>query len=50
MYSLIIKELPDFQIALSDEQVFSAFAPSQLKNTLGELFKQLKKYTNAAPQ
>jgi hypothetical protein len=35
MYSLIIKALPDFQIALSEEQVFCEFAPLQLKNVVG---------------
>jgi hypothetical protein len=30
--------------------VFSAFAPIQLKNTLSELFKQLKKHSSPAPQ
>ena len=30
MYSTIIKALPDFQYILSDEQVFSEFAPIQL--------------------
>jgi regulator of sirC expression with transglutaminase-like and TPR domain len=43
MYYIIIKALPDFQIALSDDQVFSTFAPHQLKYAVGELFRQLKK-------
>jgi hypothetical protein len=43
MYYVIIKALPDFQIALSDDQVFSTFAPHQLKYAVGELFRQLKK-------
>jgi hypothetical protein len=42
MYSIIIKALPDFQIAVSDDQVFSTFAPHQLKNAVGQLFRQLK--------
>jgi hypothetical protein len=27
MYSVIIKALPEFEITLSDDQVFTAFAP-----------------------
>jgi uncharacterized protein YktB (UPF0637 family) len=42
MYILIIKKLPDFQIALSDDQVFRTFAPLQLKNPVSELFQQLQ--------
>jgi hypothetical protein len=42
LYSVIIRELPDFQIALSDDQVFCTFAPLQLKNAVSELFLQLK--------
>ena len=50
MYSSIVKALPDFQIALSDEQIFSAFAPIQLKNTLSELFSHLKKFYGTGPE
>ena len=42
MYALIIRALYDFQIALSDDQVFCTFAPLQLKNAVSELFHQLK--------
>ena len=42
MYAVIIMALPDFQIALSDDQVFCTFAPLQLKNAVSELFQQLK--------
>ena len=42
LYSLIIRALPDFQIALSDDQVFCTFAPLQLKNAVSELFLQIK--------
>jgi hypothetical protein len=42
MYSSIIRELPDFQISLSEDLVFSSFAPVQLKNTVIELFEQVK--------
>ena len=50
MYSSIVRALPDFQIALSDEQIFSAFSPIQLKNTLSELFSQLKNFYGSAPE
>jgi hypothetical protein len=42
MYSIIIKELPDFQSALSDKKVISKLAPQKLKNAVSELFRQLK--------
>jgi hypothetical protein len=42
MFTVIIKRLPDFQTSLSDDQVFSAFAPIQLKNAVIELFRELK--------
>jgi hypothetical protein len=50
MYSLIIKKLPIFQKALSDDQVFYEFAPIQLKVTVSELFKELKKRAGSSPQ
>ena len=50
MYTLIIKAQPDFQIALSEDQVFCTFAPPQLKNTVGELFQQLKIQVRLAGQ
>jgi hypothetical protein len=42
MHALIIKAQPYFQNALSDEVVFTTFAPSQLKNAITELFQLLK--------
>jgi hypothetical protein len=48
MYALIIRALPDFQIALSDDQVFYTFAPLQLKNAVSELFQQLKMHLRLA--
>jgi hypothetical protein len=42
MYIIIIKALPDFKIALSDDQVFCYFAPFKLKNAVSELFQHLK--------
>ncbi len=42
MYTLIIKALPEFQFALTDDQVFCTLAPTQLKNAVSELFQQLK--------
>ena len=42
MYTLIINAKPDFKMSLSEDQVFSAFAPNQLKNSVNELFRQLK--------
>lgn len=42
MYTLIIKTLPEFLSALSDEQVFRTFAPPQLKNAVSDLFQQLE--------
>ena len=50
MYSSIIKVIPDFQISLSDDQVFSELAPIQLKITVSELFTQLKKQGSPALQ
>jgi hypothetical protein len=50
MYSSIIKALPDFQIALSDDKVFSEFAPIQLKNIVSELFLELKKHVSHSCQ
>jgi hypothetical protein len=43
MYTLIIKELPDFDKDLPEDQVLSAFAPIHLvKNSLSKLFMLLK--------
>jgi hypothetical protein len=42
MYTLIINSKPDFKMSLSEDQVFSAFAPNQLKNSVSELFRKLK--------
>jgi hypothetical protein len=42
MYTLIINSKPDFKMSLPEDQVFSAFAPNQLKNSVSELFRQLK--------
>jgi hypothetical protein len=42
MYTLIIKAIPSFQSAISDENVFRILAPLQLKNTVTELFQQLE--------
>jgi hypothetical protein len=50
MHALIIKAQPDFQNALTDEEVFATFAPSQLKNATRELFQQLKKQVHLAGQ
>jgi hypothetical protein len=50
MYSSIIKAWPNFQKALSDDQIFSEFAPVQLKNTVSVLFKQLRKHASPGPQ
>jgi hypothetical protein len=43
IYTVIIKILPDFQNSLSEDQVFSTFAPAQIKNAVTELFRELKK-------
>jgi hypothetical protein len=48
MYTLIINSKPDFKMYLSEDQVFSAFAPNQLKNSVGELFRQLKEQRSLA--
>ena len=47
MFSLIIKELPDFQKDLSDAQVLSAFtANHQVKNSVRKLFMLLLEEKN----
>jgi hypothetical protein len=38
-----LKQLPDFQFALAEDQVLSTFAPNQLKETVKEIFQNLKK-------
>ena len=43
MYSIIIKAEPDFQMGLSEDQVFYSIAPIQLKNSVNELFQELNK-------
>ena len=50
MYTLIIKALPEFQYALSDDQIFCTLAPPQLKNAVSELFQQLKIQASLAGQ
>ena len=50
MYTLIIKAIPSFQIAISDENVFRTLAPLQLKNTVTELFQQLEIQVRLASQ
>ena len=50
MYALIIKAQPDFRNALTDEDVFTVFAPPQLKNATSELFQKLKKQALAGKQ
>lgn len=49
MFSSIIKALPILQEFLSDDHVFFEFAPIQLKNTVMDLFRQLKKYASSGP-
>jgi hypothetical protein len=44
MYALIVKALPDLQKSLPEDQVFSKFAPYQLKQTVTDLFQLLKKH------
>jgi hypothetical protein len=43
LYQFILKQLPDFQFALAEDQVLSTFAPNQLKETVKEIFQNLKK-------
>jgi hypothetical protein len=42
MYALIIKAQPDFQSALSEEELLTSFAPPQLADAVSELFQLVK--------
>jgi hypothetical protein len=42
MYVLIIKAQPEFKSALSEEEVFTSFAPPQLEDAVSELFQLVK--------